>query len=292
MPSDSRVLSVGPVRLTMPDGCVAELFFTFTGQDEKLMVTSYLETGDVDTKELAARRLESSRELVGDGLEVFRRQPGKVGDRVSYVTILKCTESDGQTSMFCQMLIELGRKRFLDLKYEFGQHSRGSLEEFDRIIGTLRLKDDRAPREASAAAPAGWADLDLSAVVLRLPPRLTRVTPYSFADTAKNIEWSADGWPLSWAPGHPTNTIPPDVSSPMSVVKRTETVSANQVVGTLTTISTTDPETGEIGDRIVRGEVVVCERARVIVRGRGPDSTAEKLEADLKRVLQNLILAE
>lgn len=59
MPDDPRVLPIGPVRLTMPEGCVAELSFTFTAPGERLTISSYLETADANPQEIATARLNN-----------------------------------------------------------------------------------------------------------------------------------------------------------------------------------------------------------------------------------------
>lgn len=291
MPNDSRVLPVGPVRLTMPEGCTAELFCTFNAPDERLEVSSYLETEEGGPKEVAARRLKSARAVVGESVEVLREQSDKIRERAACVTVLRCKESNGQTGTLCQMLLELAPKRFLELQYEFGQHSKGSLKDFDRVTSLLRLQSDSTQDEGPPSVPIGWVSCQLPSVTICRPPRLRRASPYSFVDATKNLRWSADAWVLGAIP-EATNSIPPEASSPMTSGKRDEAFNKTNVAGSITVLRTTDPEMGVAGDRIARGEVVVGRRAKVIIRGVGPDSLGDRLEGDLKSMLEHITLSE
>jgi hypothetical protein len=78
----------------------------------------------------------------------------------------------------------------------------------------------------------------------------------------------------------------------MTSGKRDEAFNKTNVAGSITVLRTTDPEMGVAGDRIARGEVVVGRRAKVIIRGVGPDSLGDRLEGDLKSMLEHITLSE
>lgn len=214
-----------------------------------------------------------------------------MGDRASCVTVVQSKEGDGQTSTLCQLLIRLAPRRFLDLKHQFHQRSKGSQNDFNRIVAELHLEGAGPLPADPAGVSTGWVTRDLPTLRVVLPPRLKRASPYTFSDAAGKIKWSADSWLLGQSPENGVPTIPPDESSPMSVGHEESFVSSN-ATGTVTLRRTTDSETGQAGERIVRGEVTVRQRARVILRGHGPDSGGEKMDRDLRFMLQNLALKE
>jgi len=288
MSADSRILTIGAARLTMPEGCAAELFFTFTAPEERLTVSVYADSVDADPQAMAEDRLNFARNLAGQGMAVIRQQPGEVAGKASCATILQAKENDGSRSTLCQLLVRLSPRHYLDLKYQFSQRSTGSRDDFDRMVAELHL--DGTAR-VTPTNSTGWTTRELPSLQLGLPSRLKRSTPYIFSDSAGKIKWSADAWVVGPSPEIPTETIQADPPAPGSMA-REESFYANNIAGNITFRRTIDAETGKAGDQIVRGEVVVQRRVRVLVRGRGPDADGEKLDRDLRFVLQNLTLKE
>ncbi len=289
MPDDSRTLKVGPVLLTMPDGCVPEIFLNFTGPDEKLEFSLCSEATDAEPKTLAERNMAVSKALAGDAMKVLREKPGQTGDRLTYESVIKAGEPDGKVATMCQYLTRLRPKLFLDISFQFGSRNPGGLEDFDRMIQSLHVAGDKVPAEKPKAPPSGWIlREDIPRLTIQMRSRLKRTTAYSFADARRGIRWVAEGWVLGQKPEAGTNTIPPEIVSPMRTPKE-DSFASPDVAGTLTTVRTVDPESGKAGERVVRAEVVVEQKVRMSIRGTGPDAAGERLDADLKFILNNLV---
>jgi hypothetical protein len=219
---------------------------------------------------------------------VLREKAGKVGEHPSFEIIIKAQEPDGKIFTICLALIKLSPKRFLDVTYQFGDRKNPGFEDFDQMIASLRFDIDEAPREKPAAPPPGWIlREDIPTLRLQMRTRLKRTTPYAFADVRRQVRWSAEAWVLGLKPEGGLDTIPPEVSSPMRTAKE-DSYSHNDVAGSISTIRAVDPETGRAGERVVRAEMVLKQKFRVVIRGAGPDSSGEKLDADLKFIFKNL----
>jgi len=293
MPDKSNDLLIGPVRVMLPPGCVAQLFFSFDARDEKLNISSYQETQDGGPGDVAARRVASVAQGLGDSLQVLRQQPGTIFGFPSYLLLLRFKDDSGHVSNSSQFFIETGPRRFIELRYEFGANSSGSQDDFDTVVRSLRLKAAGRPPADRQPSPPAWITWDLPEITMALPTRLKRTTPYTFNDPERRQKWVADAWSLPRdAMTMQSYPIPPEPNSPIPLDRHQESFSSNNVAGTLTFLRTVNTETGKPGNRVARAEVLVDQHISVVIRGTAPDSSGDALGQDIKSILGAISVTE
>ncbi|HWA24634.1 MAG TPA: hypothetical protein VG734_03090 [Lacunisphaera sp.] len=287
MPEKSSILAVGPVQLTLPEGCVPEVFFTFVAGEERLMVTEEPDAASLET--IVARRLEGAREVAGESLKVIRNEPVTIGTRPAQVLVAEVEERRNRNATFCLLLLRPEPHRLFELRYEFDARSTGSTQDFEQIVRSIQPKGESRPPSATGSAQ-GWTSHDVLTALLLAPARLQRATPYSFANAAKHTRWVAAAGVLGGPNGNLDRMIPPEAVSPMLTQLSEDQEVAAHGSGTVTVFSSSDTETGAAGESIVRGEFVLHRRVRLVIRGTGPE--AGSLQEDLRRMFQRLALSE
>lgn len=282
-PSDARIFTIAPVRFVMPEGYLPDPYFVFEGRDTKLLVTAYVETQEADAAAILARRFKDLEDA-GLGFELERQEAVKAGVRRAQVMVVSNGHGEAKFTI-CLCLVAMERDRFWEIRYEFKGEKTGSTQEFDRIVTSLRFPGD-PPSPVPLKIPENQQNVKLFGLQALLPKSFRRTTAYTFENAGAGISWAVDAAFLSLE----GLTVQPEPDTPMIKEIRRQSVTLGLAKGSTQLLRATNPETGRPGDWIVRANVVIAERAQVILRGKTAGATSAKLETDLEFILQNIVL--
>ena len=275
MPPAAIPLDLGPIRTTLPVGCVETTRPVYADDKHRVQISRFddpAESPEAYSRQRQARAAEVSE----GGAEILLKESRKVDGRPAYLTVYRSREQ-GKSEDRAFLVIQIRAGRFAQV--DLSGRAASALRE--PILGTIRVTSPRAEDVPSTlSSPVDFGEFSMS-----VPRGVSRRTAFSAEDRTAGITWRLDAEVLG-------ELVQPNLSSrlprPPEIEQSRDSGTVYRRadrVGAVITVRTVDPELGTPGPVTAFASVVVDQRILVHVAGRAPSEVNARLATDMTSIL-------